>query len=131
MVAGLGRERYISLTSYRRDGSAVATPVWVVADGRRLYVWTGWGTGKVRRIRANPAVTMAPCTARGRLTGPVAPAKAAIVAMADRPDVWPMFQAKYGVQIRAIRWGSRLRRALRRAPPAPDGQIYLEIIPAG
>jgi PPOX class probable F420-dependent enzyme len=64
-VTGLGRERYISITTFRRDGSPVATPVWVAADGELLYVWTGARTGKAKRIRHNPAVTVAPCTARG------------------------------------------------------------------
>jgi uncharacterized protein len=63
-VADLGRERYISITTFRRDGTPVATPVWVVAEGGRLYVWTGAQTGKAKRIRHHPAVTVAPCLGR-------------------------------------------------------------------
>ena len=51
-LADLSDARYISLTTRRRDGSLVSTPVWVVSDdGRRLLVWTHASTWKVKRIR--------------------------------------------------------------------------------
>ncbi|MGH3000856.1 MAG: pyridoxamine 5'-phosphate oxidase family protein, partial [Gaiellaceae bacterium] len=50
MVSSLSRQRYISLTTFRKDGSAVSTPVWVVTDdGKRLLVWTGSQTWKAKR----------------------------------------------------------------------------------
>jgi uncharacterized protein len=61
--------KYISMTTYRRDGTVVATPVWFVQEGDRLLVQTGTASGKVKRIRRNPSVQVAPCTARGRLRG--------------------------------------------------------------
>jgi len=125
-VTGLGRERYISITTFRRDGSPVATPVWVVADGELLYVWTGARTGKAKRIRHNPAVTVAPCTARGAPTGPGAPARAQIVPSASRPQVWSLFLAKYGLQLRAIIWSGRLSGLLRRGRP-PAERVFLEL----
>jgi PPOX class probable F420-dependent enzyme len=49
-LAALVEERYISLTTYKRDGTAVSTPVWVVTDdGRRLLVWSGAQSWKMRR----------------------------------------------------------------------------------
>jgi PPOX class probable F420-dependent enzyme len=125
-VADLGRERYISITTFRRDGSPVATPVWVVADGGRLFVWTGAQTGKAKRIRRNPAVTVAPCTARGTPTGPAVPAEAQVVPLASRPQVWPLFLAKYGIQLRALVWYGRISRLLRRARP-PAERVFLEL----
>jgi PPOX class probable F420-dependent enzyme len=56
--------KYLSLTSFRRDGTGVATPVWFVEAGGRLLVETDAGSYKVRRIRRDPQVTIAPCTAR-------------------------------------------------------------------
>ena len=48
----LADARYLSLTTFRKDGTPVATPVWVVSDdGRRLLVWTGADTWKAKRIR--------------------------------------------------------------------------------
>jgi uncharacterized protein len=126
-VTDLGPARYVSMTTFRRDGSPVATPVWVVGHAGLLYVWTGGETGKVKRIRRNPRVTMAPCTFRGRVTGPAVAARAQIVRAADRPDVWPVFLAKYGLQLRALTWTERARVWLPRREPAQDGHIYLEL----
>jgi PPOX class probable F420-dependent enzyme len=60
----------VLLTSFRRDGTPVGTPVSVAFDGERAFVrspGTGW---KVKRMRRNPHVELAPCTPRGRSTGP-------------------------------------------------------------
>jgi uncharacterized protein len=129
-VADLGRQRYVSITTFRRDGSPVATPVWVVTREGLLYVWTGAQTGKAKRIRNRPDVTLAPCTARGAVTGPAVAARAQIVPAADRAEIWPIFLAKYGLQLRAIIWSGRIRALLlRRGPagPAGPGRVYLEL----
>ncbi|WP_330333474.1 PPOX class F420-dependent oxidoreductase [Streptomyces sp. NBC_00536] len=62
----LGRSRYVSLTTYRKDGTPVATPVWAVADGGELYIWTKSDTWKVKRIRNNGRVSVVACDVRGR-----------------------------------------------------------------
>jgi len=62
-------QKYISLTTFRKDGTKVATPVWFGEDGDKLYVMTISTMGKVKRIRNNPLVEVAPCTMRGKLTG--------------------------------------------------------------
>ncbi|MER5731319.1 PPOX class F420-dependent oxidoreductase [Streptomyces sp. NPDC002138] len=62
----LGRSRYVSLTTFRKDGTPVATPVWAVADGGELYIWTKSDTWKVKRIRNNGRVAVAACDVRGR-----------------------------------------------------------------
>jgi Pyridoxamine 5'-phosphate oxidase len=61
--------KYLSLTSFRRDGTGVATPVWFVEADGRLLVETDAGSYKVWRIRRDPRVTIAPCSATGRLRG--------------------------------------------------------------
>ncbi|AQT75233.1 MULTISPECIES: PPOX class F420-dependent oxidoreductase [Streptomyces] len=63
----LGSARYVSLTTFRKDGTPVATPVWAVADGGELYVWTRSDSWKVKRIRNDGRVTVAACDVRGRL----------------------------------------------------------------
>ncbi|MET9606558.1 PPOX class F420-dependent oxidoreductase [Streptomyces sp. NPDC006512] len=63
----LGRARYVSLTTFRKDGTPVATPVWAVADGGELYVWTRSDSWKVRRIRNDGRVTVVACDVRGRV----------------------------------------------------------------
>jgi uncharacterized protein len=126
-VTDLGASRYVSITTFRRDGSPVATPVWVVADAGRLYVWTGSQTGKVKRVRRNSGVSLAPCTARGSVTGPPVDAQAQIVLATDRPDIWTKFLAKYGFQLRATQWAQGIQRRLRRAAPTPAPRVYLEL----
>lgn len=63
----LGSAKYISLTTYRKDGTAVATPVWLVLSGNALNVITDPNSGKAKRLRTNPAVLVSPCDMRGRV----------------------------------------------------------------
>ncbi|CAL9582121.1 hypothetical protein SUDANB120_05071 [Streptomyces sp. enrichment culture] len=63
----LGRGKYVSLTTYRKNGTAVATPVWAVADGGELFVWTRSDSWKVKRIRNDGRVSLAPCDVRGNV----------------------------------------------------------------
>jgi PPOX class probable F420-dependent enzyme len=64
------RQKTILLTTYRRDGTPVGSPVSIVVDGGRAFVRSPAKGGKVKRIRHRPEVTIAPSTARGRPTGP-------------------------------------------------------------
>jgi len=69
-IASLAASRYALILTFRRDDRAVATPVWgAVADGR-LYVRSERASGKVRRLRRDERTLVAPCTARGKPTGP-------------------------------------------------------------
>jgi PPOX class probable F420-dependent enzyme len=127
-VADLGQERFLSLTTLRRDGTPVATPVWVVAAAGLLYVWTGSQTGKAKRIRNNPAVTLAPCTRRGAVTGPAVPAQAVIVSVGGRPEIWHLFAAKYGLELRAVVAAERLLGLLRLGRSRRQSErIYVEL----
>lgn len=72
-------QKYISLKTFRKSGVPVATPVWFGEDGGKLYVMTRSDMGKTKRIRNNPKVVVAPCTIRGKLTGPEFPATARLL----------------------------------------------------
>ncbi len=61
-----GDSRYIALTTYRRDGRPVTTPVWAGPLEGKLYIVTAKSTGKTRRVRATGRVRFAPCNANGR-----------------------------------------------------------------
>ncbi|MDF6017888.1 PPOX class F420-dependent oxidoreductase [Streptomyces sp. JH34] len=61
------RSEYVSLTTYRKDGTPVATPVWAAADGDVLYVWTRSDSWKVKRLRNDSRVRVTVCDARGRI----------------------------------------------------------------
>src|SRR3954452_25394165 len=66
----LALRRTALLTTYKRDGTAVPTPVTIAVDGDRAYVRTWDSAWKAKRMPNNPAVLVAPSTARGRATGP-------------------------------------------------------------
>jgi uncharacterized protein len=78
--APFARQRTVLLTTFRRDGTPVGTPVSIVVEGDRAFIRTWDSAGKAKRIRSNPEVTIAPCTASGRPTGPPVPAHARILA---------------------------------------------------
>jgi len=65
--ASMFRGKYLSVISYKRDGTNVATPVWFVEEDGRLLVGTDAASGKVKRIRRHPQVRVAVCTGNGRL----------------------------------------------------------------
>ena len=70
----------VLLTTYRRNGEPVATPVHVAWAGDRAFFRTWDEAGKLGRIWRNPHVTIAPCTTKGRVTGPTVDARARILS---------------------------------------------------
>ncbi len=89
------RGRYLSLTSDKRDGTAVATPVWFVEHEGRLLVQTDAASGKVKRIRRNPQVRVAVCTAGGRLRGEQREAVAELLPDAETSRAERLLRRKY------------------------------------
>lgn len=63
-------QKYISPATFRKSGAAVHTPVWFGEENGKLYVMTRNDSGKYKRVRNNPEVKLAPCTMRGKVTGP-------------------------------------------------------------
>ncbi|MFD5074044.1 PPOX class F420-dependent oxidoreductase [Streptomyces sp. NPDC058371] len=106
----LAAGRYLLITSYRKNGRGVATPLWVVRDGDALGVWTGTDTGKVKRIRNRPDVQAGPCDMRGHPTGAQLPATAEILDAAETARYRKLIAGKYGIIGRLTLLGSRLRR---------------------
>ena len=118
--------KYLSLTSFRRDGTGVATPVWFVETGGRLLVETDAASYKVRRIRRDPRVTIAPCTATGRLRGIPAPAWAELLPDTEVARVERLMARKYRVDLLFIKPFRALQRALHRNQP-PETPVILEL----
>lgn len=95
--------RYMNLTSFRKDGRAVRTPVWFAEDGEgRLYVYTLWDSGKARRIRRDGDVLVGLSDARGRPLGPEAPGTARPLPPAESAPAAALLRRKYGLQKRAF-----------------------------
>ncbi len=77
-------QKYLDLATFRKDGSAVHTPVWFGEKDDKLYVMTRSDSGKYKRIRNNSTARIAPCTIRGRITGPDFAATVRVLP----PDDW-------------------------------------------
>ncbi|MBB4717432.1 PPOX class F420-dependent oxidoreductase [Streptomyces luteogriseus] len=116
----LGSGKYLLVTSYRKNGTPVATPVWVVRDGDALGVWTPADSWKVKRIRNRADVLVGPCDLRGNPTGDQVPATAAICDAATTGRYRQLIGRKYGLTGRLTLLGSRLRRGV-------DGTVGIRI----
>ena len=126
MLDDLAGCRYISLTTFRCDGTGASTPVWVVSDdGRRLLVWTGAETWKAKRIRREPRVLVAESDFRGHELGPRREAQARLLGEDVRPLIVQLLRRKYGWQRYALELQGALARLARRTRGA--GAAYIEI----
>jgi PPOX class probable F420-dependent enzyme len=109
-VDTIGSASYALVTSYRRDGRAVPTPVWVVRDGDAVAIWTVTGSGKVKRIRRNGNVQIGPCDVRGRPLGEQVPGHAVVLDQAGTDHVRDLLRRKYRLLGWLTLFGSRIRR---------------------
>ncbi|MGV9455296.1 PPOX class F420-dependent oxidoreductase [Streptomyces sp. NPDC003635] len=109
----LGSGQYLLITSYRKNGTAVPAPVWVVRDGDSLGVWTVADSWKVKRIRNRADVLVGPCDLRGKPTGDQIPATAEITDAATVARYRKLITRKYGVIGRLTLLGSRIRRGTK------------------
>ncbi len=101
--------RYVSLTTFRRDGRAVSTPVWIAQTDGRYYVFSAASAGKIKRLRHDARARLAPCTARGRPLGAAREARGRIVdAPALVAGAYRALREKYGWQMSAVDWLSKL-----------------------
>ena len=109
--AALGDEGFVSLTTFRRSGERVSTPVWIGRDGEALVVTTPEASGKVKRLRNNPRVEMRPCGRMGRVEEGVEPAAAVAEIVTDagsRERLTGIIREKYGLEYRVIMGIERL-----------------------
>ena len=120
-LAELARERYVSLATFRRNGAEVRTPIWFATVDEALWMMTGGDSGKVKRLRNNPRIRVAPSDVRGIVRGPWRDGTARIV---DDPrliaQAHAMLRAKYGWQVTLLDVFSRLSGRIRR-------RVWLEV----
>ena len=95
----LADEKYLLLTTFRKDGTAVSTPVWAapLANGS-IGFWTSSGSGKAKRLAHTARVTVQPCDARGKVKSGSSPtdATAVLVTGAELEEINTKIVAKYG-----------------------------------
>ncbi|WP_018332455.1 PPOX class F420-dependent oxidoreductase [Actinomycetospora chiangmaiensis] len=125
----LGDQRFVSLTTFRRSGDPVATPVWVARDGDGLVVYTTAESGKVKRLRHDQQVELRACDRRGRVAPGTPTVRAtAVVDDADGAvdDAENLLRAKYGWEFGGIRLLQAAERAFRRGGP-PRERVVLRL----
>jgi uncharacterized protein len=123
-LLGLAGRWAVRLTTFRRDGTPVSTPVNVAVDGDRVYFRTYEQAGKFKRLRNNPNVEVAPGTFRGKATGPAIPARARLLTGADDARAAQLIDQKHRIFQRIlVRLGHRVRHYTTRhfelLPPEP------------
>jgi PPOX class probable F420-dependent enzyme len=103
-------ETYVNLATYRKDGREVRTPVWLAGDNGEYYVFSESKAGKVKRIRNNGKMSIAPCDMRGKLKHDIwESGTAAIVTdSAKIQDIYRLFDAKYRWQMRFLNFIAKL-----------------------
>ncbi|WP_406831753.1 PPOX class F420-dependent oxidoreductase [Pedococcus sp. KACC 23699] len=104
-LAALGDEKFVSLTTFRRSGVGVPTPVWVGREGDALVVTTPAGSGKVKRLRNDDRVEIRPCSRRG-VVADGAPRITAAAQLVEGPEAMRRLDAvlkpKYGAEYRVV-----------------------------
>ena len=116
VVDEIGRSNYVSLTTYRKDGTGVATPVWHVMNGGELLVVSDAEAWKVKRIRNNSHVVVTVCGIRGKIApgAPSAEGTARLLDEADTETGRTLLARKY-VLSRMGNWFTKILH-LRRRP---------------
>lgn len=113
-------EKYVLLTTFRKNGDAVPSPVWIVAlaDGTAGFT-TDEVSGKVKRIRNNSKVTLQPCNMKGKPTegSSVVDATAEVLLGADAQPTRDAIQKKYSLMTKLFKVGELWRKVRRKPEP--------------
>lgn len=121
--ADLGDARYIALETFRHSGQGVVTPVWVAGKNGKLYVITEADSWKVKRIRANSRVRLAPSDSRGNPTGDGLEGIATTLPQEDDEEPRRMIERKYGIQYKLFALMYKIKRT-------ESDRVVLEIVEA-
>jgi uncharacterized protein len=110
-TTSLAAHKFVLLSTFKKNGDAVATPMWVGRDGDQLFIWTPADSWKVKRVRNDPRVTLVPC---GRFGKPqkgahsVAGTAEVITEPAVVQRLTEVIRRKYGLQFRVVTFIERL-----------------------
>jgi uncharacterized protein len=127
-------EKYVSTTTYRKSGTAVPTTTWIVAlDGDRVGFWTSSASGKYKRLRNNPRITLQPADPRGRVKAgsqPAAGTAELVTSGADFDAIQRAIRAKYGAMVPVTRFLNTLGHLGRKFPYGDVGVVVTVTGPA-
>jgi PPOX class probable F420-dependent enzyme len=126
----LNDARYVALTSFRRTGAGVSTPFGALHRQGKIYCFTDARSGKVKRIRRDPRVEVAPCTRSGASTGPTVSGRARVLDGSEAQEMATAFNElwtrQFGLTWRIGSLVERLRRIERvviEIEPTTDGSV--------
>lgn len=122
--AALRDQEYMNLTTYRKSGEAMVTPVWFAQDGATLYVMTAVNAGKIKRIRNNRQVQVGPSDMRGQPLGRTEAAQARILSGADAERANKLLDKKYGLKKKMFDIAGALRGGA-------SSRAFIAVEPAG
>ncbi len=108
------QSNYLSLSTQKRDGSRVETPVWFARQGDDFYLFSEGKAGKVKRIRNFENVKICPCTVTGKLTGEWQEAKATLLQSDQSNEAYNALLKRYGWQMRLLDLGSTIARKINK-----------------
>jgi len=100
-LLALGDEAFVSLSTFRKSGVAVSTPVWIARDGDALVVTTPTESGKVKRLRNDARVELTPCSRMGKTADDAVPVPGTASVIADSPSIGrhtAVIRKKYGFE---------------------------------
>ena len=118
------KQQYLTIETFRKTGLGVKTPVWFAQEGETLYVWTQAQSGKVKRIRNNSAVRIAPSTGSGEPLGEWLPAQAKLEETPEAlKHVNALMSKKYGFLFHLFGFLGKLRSS------SPYTAIQIQVQP--
>jgi uncharacterized protein len=116
---------YVSLTTFKKSGQRVETPIWFATAGGKLYMYSELDAGKMKRIRNNARIEVAPCTFRGKVIGPSVSGTALELSAEKGVFVHELLNRKYTWKKRIFELGASVPEKLGVRKGNPEG--YLEI----
>lgn len=112
-LSAFEKQQYMNVETFRKSGAGVRTPVWFVEYNRELCFTTEASSGKVKRLRRNPSVMVAPCRVNGELLGEWYPARARLLQADEIAAVKKIYARKYGLMKKAFDLMGLLRKTER------------------
>jgi PPOX class probable F420-dependent enzyme len=132
---GISDEKYLSMTTYRKNGTPVSTPIWIVDLGNgKLGFWTSSGSGKAKRLAHTSRVTLQPSDGRGKVKEGTTPTEATATLIGDGPELDEIRKAvvaKYGFMTKITKMLAQIVGTLKgKRVPYGDRGVVITLAPA-
>ena len=127
----ISQEKYVSAATFRKTGAAVATAIWIVSlDGGRVGLLTSSASGKAKRLRNNPSLTLQPSDVKGRVKDGTTPVTGTVELVTSGPDfeaITHKVRAKYGLMVPIMRLVDSVRHLGKGPFPHADTGVVITL----